>query len=92
MNETEPMKEDEIKRLLALPRGQERLKNHYRIILAILNIAGPQSPTRDQLQKLTRIRRKRFIEVLRYLMHTRSVVRFGDGTKESPFRYRLPSF
>lgn len=92
MNETEPMKEEEINRLLALPRGKERLKNHYRIILAVLHLAGPHSPTRDQLQKLTRIRRKRFIEVLRFLMHTRSVVRFGEGTKESPFRYRIPSF
>lgn len=91
MNETESMKEEEIKRLLALPRGQERLKSHWRIVLAILHIARPHCPTRDQLQKLTKIRRKRFIEVLRYLMYTRSVVRFGQGTKEDPFRYRLPS-
>lgn len=91
MNETDPMKEEEIKRLLALPRGEERLRSHWRIVLAILHLASPHCPTRDQLQKLTRIRRKRFIEVLRYLMHTRSVVRSGQGTKEDPFRYRLPS-
>lgn len=91
MNETETMKEEEIKRLLALPRGQERLQNHWRIILAMLHLARPYFPTRDQLQKLTRIRRKRFIEVLRYLMYTRSVIRSGQGTKEDPFRYRLPS-
>lgn len=77
--------------LLTLPRGQERYDSHFHIVMAILDLARPGAPTRDQLQKLVKIRRRRFIQVLRYLVDTGSVIKFGQGTKEDPFRYRLPS-
>ena len=77
--------------LLTLPRGKERYDSHFHIVTAILDLARPGAPTRDQLQKLVRIRRRRFIQVLRYLVDTGAVIKFGEGTKEDPFRYRLPS-
>ncbi|OQW48545.1 MAG: hypothetical protein A4S09_13670 [Proteobacteria bacterium SG_bin7] len=91
MNDTKPILDEQIKLLLSLPRGPKRRDNHFRIVAAILHLAHPLSPTRDQLQKLSRIRRKRFIQVLRYLVDTGTVIRTGEGTKESPFRYRLSS-
>ncbi len=79
------------RRLLTLPRGKERYDSHFHIVMAILDLARPGSPTRDQLQVLARIRRKRFIAVLKYLVDTGAVIKFGQGTKEDPFRYQLPS-
>ncbi|OQW54954.1 MAG: hypothetical protein A4S09_17370 [Proteobacteria bacterium SG_bin7] len=92
MNETKPILDEQTTRLLSLPRGSERHFNHFQIVIAILHLAGPLSPTRDQLQILSRIRRKRFIAVLKYLVDTGAVIKFGDGTKhKGPFKYRLPT-
>lgn len=91
MKETNLNLPEASQRLLTLPRVKERYDSHFHIVMAILELARPGSPTRDQLQKLTRIRRKRFIAVLRYLVETGSVIKFGQGTKQDPFRYRLPS-
>lgn len=89
MIEPKKLLSEQIELLLSLPRGPERRDNHFRIVAAILHLAGPLSPTRDQLQKLSRIRRKRFIQVLRYLVDTGAVTKFGQGTKEDPFKFRL---
>lgn len=90
MKETNLNLPEASRRLLTLPRGKERHKSHFHIIMAILDLAWPACPTRDQLQVLSRIRRKRFIAVLRYLVDTGAVIKFGEGTKRNgPFRYRL---
>lgn len=90
MKETNLNLPEASQRLLTLPRGKERYDSHFHIVIAILDLAHPGAPTRDQLQKLVRIRRRRFIQVLRYLVDTGAVIKFGQGTKqEGPFRYRL---
>ena len=75
--------------LLTLPRGKERRESHFQIVLATLRFLSPEYPTRDQLQKASRIRRKRFIQVLKYLLNTGTVVKFGAGEKRNPFLFKL---
>lgn len=75
--------------LLTMGRGKDRTFNHPHIIMAVLRELKDQTPTRDQLQKLSRIRRRRFIVVLKHLLDSGSIIRVGAGTKFSPFLYAL---
>jgi len=75
--------------LLTMGRGKARTFNHPHIIMTVLRKLKGQMPTRDQLQKFSRIRRKRFIVVLKHLLDTGSVTRVGEGTKFSPYLYAL---
>lgn len=68
-------------RLLTLGRGRERRESHFHIVIETLRELDPQMPSRDQLQKIVRIRRKRFIRVLQYLVNTGTVIRTGSGKK-----------
>jgi predicted transcriptional regulator len=84
MNQTEPNH-----RLLTLPRGRERRESHFQIVIATLQFLYPERPTRDLLQKASRIRRKRFIVVLKQLVESGAVIKSGKGTKKDPFKYCL---
>lgn len=44
---------------------------------------------KSELQELVRIRRKTFLQLLMVLMQAGVIVRSGDGTKGSPYRYVL---
>jgi len=74
--------------ILTMKRGQQRRMSLPLIVIETLR-ATSGKPTRDQLQKFSRIRRKRFIPILKHLLETDSVVRTGSGTKFDPFRYAL---
>lgn len=74
---------------LNMKRGSNRRMNYHNIIVTTLRVLRDQKPTRDQLQKLSKIRRKRFIEVLKYLLKNESVKRLGTGTKFDPYVYML---
>ena len=75
--------------ILNMPRGQAKRMAHGLIIIETLRAISGGKPTRDELQKFSKLRRKRFIVVLKYLLETESVVRSGSGTKFDPFRYAL---
>lgn len=75
--------------ILNMKRGQERRMSHPLIVIETLRALGDQRPTRDQLQKLSKIRRKQFITILRHLLETKSVERIGGGTRFDPYLYVL---
>lgn len=75
--------------ILNMQRGQAKRMAHGLIVIETLRHISGGKPTRDQLQKFSRLRRKRFIQVLKQLLETESVVRSGSGTKFDPFRYAL---
>lgn len=75
--------------ILTMPRGQARRMAHGLIIIETLRAISGGKPTRDQLQKFSKLRRKRFIQVLKHLLETASVIRSGSGTKFDPYRYEL---
>jgi hypothetical protein len=74
--------------VLSMKRGQRRRLSYHLIIIETLRALSGK-PTRDQLQKFSKIRRKRFIPVLRHLLEIGSVLRTGTGTKFDPFLYEL---
>lgn len=67
--------------ILTMKRGRQRRDSYHIIILETLQALGDQRPTKDQLQVASRIRRSRFIPVLKMLLETKSVERSGSGTK-----------
>jgi hypothetical protein len=80
---------DDAYAVLNQKRGANRRMSHNHIIIETLRVLREQKPTRDQLQKLSKIRRKRFIAVLKYLIEMGSVRRLGTGTKFDPYLYVL---
>ena len=74
--------------ILTMKRGQRRRMAYHLIIVEALRALSGK-PTRDELQKFSKIRRKRFIQVLKHLLETESVKRFGTGTKFDPHRFGL---
>lgn len=75
--------------VITIKKRDLRKHAHHAIIIETLRGMTGQMPTRDQLQKFVRIRRKRFIQILKYLLETQDVERTGTGSKNCPFRYRL---
>lgn len=75
--------------VMALKRGADRRLYHRAIIVEVLRLIDPQAPTKGNLQRLTKIRRKSFLPLLRHLIECGFVCRIGTGTKGDPFRYRL---
>jgi hypothetical protein len=75
--------------ILNMRRGKERRMALPLIIIETLRTLGEEKPTRDELQKLSKIRRQRFITILRDLIETKSVYRVGNGTKFRPYLYCL---
>jgi hypothetical protein len=72
-----------------MPRGQAKRMAHGLIVIETLREICGGKPTRDQLQKFSKIRRKRFILLLKHLIETESVKRIGSGTKFDPYLYEL---
>ena len=72
-----------------IKKRDERRHAHHLLIIESLKRRVGVSPTRDELQELAKIRRKRFIQILNYLLKTGDVEKFGQGRKGEPFRYRL---
>jgi hypothetical protein len=72
-----------------IKKRDERRHAHHLLIIEALRRTVGVSPTRDELQAFAKIRRKRFIQVLSYLIKTGDVERFGQGRKGEPFRYKL---
>jgi hypothetical protein len=72
-----------------LNRGKERRKRYRDIIIETLQVLDDQRPTKDELQKLSHIRREKFIVVFRELLEIGVIDRFGSGNKKDPFRYAL---
>ena len=75
--------------ILNQKRGPNRRMSHHLIIIETLRAISGGKPTKDELQRLSHIKRARFISVLKFLIETESVVRSGAGTKFSPFVYAL---
>ncbi len=75
--------------ILTMKRGKDKRMIHALIVIETLRAISGRKPTRDQLQKFSKLRRKRFIVVLKHLMDTGSVIRSGSGTKFSPYLYEL---
>ena len=75
--------------IINLRRSENRKHAHHLIVIEFLKGMVGINPTRDQLQKLVRIRRRRFIQVLKYLINCGEVIKVGTGLKGDPFRYRL---
>lgn len=75
--------------ILNQKRGQNRRMTHGLIVIETLRAISGGKPTRDQLQKFSKIRRKRFIVVLKHLIEIESVKRTGSGTKFDPYLYEL---
>jgi len=65
---------DEAYQILHMKRGEQLRLIHPLIVLETLRTLGDQRPTRDQLQKLSRIRRRQFIIVLKDLLTTEAIV------------------
>lgn len=76
-------------RLFNLRRGAEKRQRAWEIIVEVLKAVSPKCPTRDQLQKLCRIRRKKFIGLLKSLIETGTIHKVGSGTKGDPFVYAI---
>ena len=70
-------------------KGKEKRDSHLSLIIESLRYLGDLGPTQKELQRYTRLRRKRFIELMKYLIFTGDVTRIGRGTKGQPFRYYL---
>lgn len=79
---------DEAFHILNMKRGQARRMTYHLIIIETLRALSGK-PTKDQLQKFSRIRRARFVPVLRFLIESGQVIRSGSGTKFDPFVYSL---
>ena len=75
--------------ILTMKRGNRRRASLGQIVIETLR-ATRGMPSKDELQKLSRIRRDRFLPVLKYLVDARFVSRAGTGRKGDPFLYRLP--
>lgn len=59
--------------ILNRKRGQAKRMAHGLIIIETHRAVSGGKPTRDQLQKFSKLRRKRFIQVLKYLLEIESV-------------------
>lgn len=70
-------------------RGKARRSQERQIIIAALQAVEPKAPTKTNLQRLSRLRRKKFLAVLRYLVDCGVVLKLRDGVKGDPHRYRL---
>lgn len=77
--------------LLNQKRGPNRKFSHHLIIVETLRLVSGGKPTAIELQKLCKIRRKRFLLVLKLLMENESLKRSGTGTKYNPFVFELGS-
>ena len=80
----------ELPAVLALKKGPERRNQLRQIVVASLEVVAPQRPTARNLQKLSRIRRKAFLPLLKYLLGRGQIARDGSGTRGDPYTYRLP--
>lgn len=74
--------------LFCLSRGQ-RKGRYTEIIIEVLRKLADKPLTKFELQKLVKIRKKIFIRILNSMVLTGAVLRFGEGTKGSPFLYIL---
>lgn len=59
---------DEAYVILTMPRGKQRRTKHAEIIIETLTALGSQKVTKDELQRLARIQRKRFLETFKALL------------------------
>jgi DNA-directed RNA polymerase specialized sigma subunit len=75
--------------VLNMSRGVQRRQSHKEIVIETLRATVGRSPTKDELQKLSRIRRANFIVALKELLKLGKVERTGTGSKNDPFRYIL---
>lgn len=75
--------------LLNQKRGPNRKFSHHLIVTETLRLVSGGRPTAIELQKFSKIRRNRFLVVLKYLIENERVRRLGEGTKVSPYRYEL---
>jgi hypothetical protein len=83
--------EVEIAPVLRLKDRSARRQRLWEIIVESLRAVAPQRPTGRNLQKLAKIRRKKFLPLLGALLERGMVVRHGSGSKGDPYRYGLPA-
>lgn len=74
--------------LLNLGRKAKKQKMRE-IAIEALKAVQPQRPTARELQKLTHIRRKEFLKLLRAMKDEGVLACSGTGTKADPYRYIL---
>lgn len=77
--------------LFTFRRGADRRNQHKKIIIDVLMNLHPGKPTKDNLQRLARIRRSDFLKALYGLMAKGTVFKFGAGKKADPCVYGLPN-
>jgi predicted transcriptional regulator len=82
--------EVEINPILLLERGKVKTSKYKEIIVAILKAEYPQKLTKKELQLRAKIKRCRFIVLLKELLASGTVVRSQSGTRSDPYRYSLP--
>jgi hypothetical protein len=70
------------------PRNKMPLEQ--RILDALKNWTG-LAPDRDTLQRMAGIKRRNFIPALKILVTDGAILKVGDGTRGSAFRYKIPN-
>jgi DNA-binding HxlR family transcriptional regulator len=74
--------------IFVLKRTARKTRLREIVITAMQEMCSdPQ--TKSDLQKLVRIRRKTFRQLLQELVQTGVIVKIGFGVKRSPFKYQL---
>ena len=69
--------------------NKQRQKSQHQVIIETLHAMGDMKPTRDELQRLARIRRKDFVVLLKELLSGGDIERTGTGTKNDPYLYSV---
>ena len=75
--------------LFIFRRGAERRNKRKELIIEVLKLVHPQKPTKDNLQRLSKIRRCDFLKALYALMDKEVIFKSGAGTKSDPYVYEL---
>lgn len=68
---------------------KQRKNQLVQITLESLKSRAEGPMTKPELQKLVKIRKKTFLPILKYLVEIGYVVKTGQGSKGSPFKYHL---
>lgn len=79
----------QISPVLLIKTRKERRLRHKDILIEVLRNVNPRKPTKLQFQKLCRIRRTKFLVVLKSLLACGAIRTWGTGKKNDPLTYGL---
>lgn len=75
--------------VILLKKGAERRNRLRELIVEVMRNVAPSKPTARQLQKLCRVRRNRFLPLLKSFVEKGVLIPCGSGTKGDPYKYVL---